>query len=83
MFATDVELFLWGSKLVSALMIVLFCFCFLFFFFKQQEKVRESSFCSSAISRHFFFFYHFDCVLRGDTARITQGWVTGGKGEVL
>lgn len=80
MFATDAELFLWGSKLVSALMIVLFCFCFSSL---SSKKRSESQVFVLRPSPDTFFFYHFDCVLRGDTARITQGWVTGGKGEVL
>lgn len=40
----DAQIFLWGSKLVSALMMVLFYFLLLFF--KQQNEVGETSFFS-------------------------------------
>lgn len=81
MFATDVEQFLWGSKLVSALMIVLFYFCFC----SLSSGIRSESqgFVLQPSPEHSP--YHLVGVWRGDPDQITWEWglTVVGKGGSL
>lgn len=83
MFATDVEQFLWGSKLVSALMIVLFYFCFCSLSCRIRSIRSESQvFVLQPSLEHSP--YHLVGVWRGDPAQIAQErGLLWWEGEVL